>query len=257
MAGTENVLEAARREGVRKVVHVSSSAVYGAPEVNPVTEDTPPAPREEYGRAKLGGEELCRAYEARGLDVTIIRPRTILGHGRLGIFQILFEWVSQGANIPVLGDGTNRYQFVHADDLANACVLAAGRPGSRSYNCGAARFGTMRESLERLCAHAGTGSRVRGVPRALASAAMHAFGAVGLSPLGSYHALMYGRSLYFDIGRARSELGWEPAYSNEEMILQSYEWYIKHRSEVLTRSGGSLHQSAVKQGALKLLRWIL
>ena len=104
--GTQNMLEAARGEGVAKVVYTSSSAVFGAPRNNPVTEDTPPAPGEAYGRAKHDGEALCRQYAERGLDVTIIRPRTIMGHGRLGIFQILFEWIREGRNVPVLGAAT-------------------------------------------------------------------------------------------------------------------------------------------------------
>ncbi|HEV3026302.1 MAG TPA: NAD-dependent epimerase/dehydratase family protein [Planctomycetota bacterium] len=257
VTGTGNVLAAARRSGVRKLIHLSSSAVYGAPEANPVTESTIPAPQEAYGEAKLEGERLCFEQASLGLDVTVIRPRTILGHGRLGIFQILFEWVREGANIPVLGSGNNRYQFVHADDLAEACFLAARRPGATSFNCGATEFGTMRETLERLCAHAGTGSRVRGIPSFLARSGMRLFGALGASPLGPYHALMYGRSLYFDVSRARTELSWEPRFSNEAMIIQSYEWYIRNRSDVLKSSGGSLHRSPVKQGALGLLKWIL
>jgi nucleoside-diphosphate-sugar epimerase len=257
VTGTANVLAAAQRAGIRKMIHLSSSAIYGVPKANPVTESTVPAPLEAYGEAKLEGEKLCFEQASRGLDVTVIRPRTILGHGRLGIFQILFEWVHEGANIPVLGSGGNRYQFVHADDLAEACLRAALRPGATSYNCGATEFGTMRETLERLCAHAGTGSRVRGVPVLLARAGMSVSGALGLSPLGPYHALMYGRSLYFDVARARTELSWEPRYSNEAMIIQSYEWYIRNRSRVLNSSGESLHRSRVKQGALGLLRWIL
>src|SRR3954466_14473472 len=81
--GTENLLRAALEAKVRKVIYVSSSAVFGAPKSNPVTEDTPPAPGEAYGRAKLEGEKLCHQYARQGLDVTIIRPRTIMGHGRL------------------------------------------------------------------------------------------------------------------------------------------------------------------------------
>ncbi len=104
-------------------------------------------------------EELCREYAKKSLDVTIVRPRT-MGHGRLGIMQILFEWIRQGKNISVLGRGDNLYQFVHADDLADACIKAAARPGATTYNVGADRFGTMRETLEGLLAHAGTGSRV-------------------------------------------------------------------------------------------------
>ena len=62
------------------------------------------------------------------------------------------------------GNGSNRYQFVHADDLADVCILAGAKPGPDVFNAGTDRFGTMRESLEALCAHAGTGSHVRSLP---------------------------------------------------------------------------------------------
>jgi nucleoside-diphosphate-sugar epimerase len=126
--GTRVLLEACLESGVRKVVHLSSSAVYGIPRSNPVDERTEPRPGEEYGRAKLAAEEACREAVGRGLDVTIVRPRTILGHGRLGIMQILFEWIREGKPVPVLDRGTNVYQFVHAGDLAEGCLLAAARP---------------------------------------------------------------------------------------------------------------------------------
>jgi nucleoside-diphosphate-sugar epimerase len=250
--GTDHLLSAAKAAKVRKVIYVSSSAVFGAPKSNPVTEQTLPSPGEAYGRAKLEGEKLCARYANDGLDVTIIRPRTIMGHGRLGIFQILFEWIREGYNVPVLGRGDNRYEFVHADDLAQACILAASRPGATIYNCGTDRFGTMREVLEHLCAHAGSGSAVRSVPMAPAMWFMKLTSALGLSPLGPYHALMYGRSLYFDITKARTELDWRPRYSNNEMFVQSYEWYVKNRDAILRSEGASLHRSAVKQGVLAL-----
>lgn len=255
--GTRNVLEAARAARVRKVVYLSSSAVFGAPKSNPVTEQTPPAPGEAYGRAKLEGEKVCQEFAAHGLDVTIIRPRTILGHGRLGIFQILFEWIRQGYNVPVLGRGDNLYQFVHADDLAEACILAAQRPGPAVYNCGTDRFGTMRQALEHLCEYAGTGSRVKSVPMRPAVVLMRVAGALRLAPVGPYHALMYGRSLYFDIAKARTELGWQPKYSNEEMFVQSYDWYVRNRDRVLRQAWGSPHRSPVKEGILGILKHLL
>ncbi len=186
--------------------------------------------------------------------MTIVRPRTILGHGRLGIFQILFEWIRQGYNVPVLGRGDNVYQFVHADDLADACILAASRPGATLYNCGTDRFGTMRQALEALCSRAGTGSRVKSVPMGLAVASMKITSALGLSPLGPYHSLMYGKSLYFDIGKATSELGWRPRYSNDEMLFDSFRWYVQHRETIERTHGASHHRSPVKQGVLRLAR---
>src|SRR5207253_2626516 len=80
--GTGNMLKAAAEAGVGKVVYTSSSAVFGVPATNPVGPQTEPHPMEAYGRAKLEGEKLCLTYAARGLDITIVRPRTIVGHGR-------------------------------------------------------------------------------------------------------------------------------------------------------------------------------
>lgn len=250
--GTGNLLRGARQAGIRKVVHTSSSAVFGIPERNPVDEGMVPKPQEDYGRAKLGAEDLCRAAADEGLSVTIVRPRTIMGHGRLGIMQILFEWVRQGRNIPVLGRGDNRYQFVHADDLADAIMRAAARPASELFHVGAERFDTMRATLEALAAHAGTGSRVVSVPLAPAELLMKLTSLAGLSPLGPYHSLMYGRSMFFDVGRAKALLGWTPRWSNAEMFCQSYDWYLAHRDEVMCRTGSSPHTSPVRQGILAL-----
>lgn len=255
--GTENMLKSALAGGVSKVVYTSSSAVFGVPKSNPVTELTEPSPGEEYGLAKYKGELMCHQFSKQGLDVSIIRPRTIMGHGRLGIFQILFEWIKQGTNIPVLGNGSNIYQFVHADDLADACILAGIKPGSAIFNCGTDNFGSMRSVLENLCQYAKTGSRVTSVPMWPAIQAMKVTSALGLSPLGSYHAMMYGRSMYFDVSKAKHDLGWQPKYSNDEMFIDSYDWYLKNRSDVLSQSGASHHRSAVKQGALKILNWLL
>jgi nucleoside-diphosphate-sugar epimerase len=253
--GTANVLLAARAAGVHKVVHTSSSAVFGIPDRNPVTEETPGRPLEAYGRAKLQAELLCGDAAASGVDVTIIRPRTILGHGRLGIMAVLFEFVAEGAPVYVLGRGDNRYQFVHASDLADACLRAGDRPGPAVYNVGASEFGTMRETLQALVDHAGTGSRVVSLPTRPAAAAMRGLTRLGLAPFAPYHWLLYGESLWFDTTRARIELGWMPTRSNAEMLVESYEWFLAHRDE-LSRSGevhGSHHQSLVRLGLLRLL----
>src|SRR5439155_14124918 len=204
----------AREADVAKVVHTSSSAVFGVPESNPMREDAPCRPVEAYGRAKLRAEELCHDAARSGLDVTIVRPRTILGHGRLGIFAVLFDFVAAGGPVYVFGRGDNRYQLVHADDLADACLRAADRSGPSTYNIGAAEFGTMRETLQALVDHAGTGSKVRSLPVAPAAAAMKVLATLGVAPFAPYHWLLYGESLWFDVTRARTELEWEPTHSN-------------------------------------------
>jgi nucleoside-diphosphate-sugar epimerase len=249
--GTQVLLDACADADVAKVVHTSSSAVFGVPRSNPVHEATGPAPAEAYGWAKYEAELLCHRAADAGLDVSIIRPRTILGHGRLGIFSLVFDFVADGADVFVLGKGDNRYQFVHARDLADACIRAGERPGPRTYNIGAAEFGTMRESLESLVAHAGSRSRVRGVPALPTTIAMRLTAALGLAPFAPYHWIMYGKSMWFDIEPARRELGWEPRYSAAEMFAESYDWFLAHRND---HAGGSEHRRPVRQGVLAVLK---
>ncbi len=256
--GTRNALRASLECGVNKFVYTSSSAIFGVPEKNPVDENVIPTPGEEYGEAKYAGEKICNDFRKLGLDVTILRPRTIIGHGRLGIFQILFEWISEGTNVPVLGDGKNVYQFIHSDDMADACILAGNSMGSATYNCGAEEFGSMREVLEDLCEYAGTGSKVVSVPMGLAVAGMNITSKLGLSPLGPYHSLMYGRSMYFDISKAKSELGWKPKYSNVAMFREAYDWYLSNKKFLEARTGNkSPHRSPLKQGILRVVKWVI
>ena len=253
VTGTANVLLAARDQRVAKVVHTSSSAIFGIPEANPVTEETPGRPLEAYGRAKLEAEHLCRDAAESGLDVTIVRPRTILGHGRLGIMAVLFEFVAEGAPVYLLGRGDNKYQFVHANDLADACLRAADREKPSVYNIGATTFGTMRDTLQALVDHAGTGSRVRSLPAGPARAAMRAAAGLGIAPFAPYHWLLYSESLWFDTTKAQTELHWQPRHTNASAVIESYEWFRAHRA-TLGDGAGSHHQSPVKLGLLELLK---
>ena len=253
VGGTANVLVAARDARVAKVVHTSSSAVFGIPDHNPVTEATPGRPLEAYGRAKLRAEILCHDAIASGLDVTIVRPRTVLGHARLGVIALLFEFVADGAPVFLLGGGNNRYQLVHAADLADACLRAGDRAGPSVYNIGALEFGTMRETLQALVDHAQTGSRLRSLPVAPARSAMRSLAALGLVPFAPYHWLLYSESLYFDSTLARTELGWEPEHSNASMVIESYEWFLAHRRDS-GHGARSHHQSPVRPGLLRALK---
>ena len=256
--GMKNILASSLDNKIKRFVYTSSSAVFGIPEGNPVVASTKPNPKEEYGRAKLAAESLCTEYREKGLSCSIIRPRTVLGIGRLGIFQILFEWIYQGKNIPVLGSGANIYQFVHADDLADACIAAGTAPREGIFNIGTDRFGSMREVLEHLANYAGTGSRVKSVPANLAKIGMNITSTIGLSPLGSYHSLMYGKSMYFDIENAKKSLNFKPVYSNNEMFEQTYDWYCERRDDILSgRLAGSKHQSAIKQRVLRIVPYFL
>lgn len=254
--GTENVVACCRQNGVDRLVHLSSSAIYGLPGDHPIRDDTAAAPLEIYGRSKLAAEQAVRGYLETGGSAACIRPRTIVGgRQRLGIFQILFEWISQHHDIYVIGRGDNLFQFLHLEDLLEAIFKAAAGKASGMYNIGSREYGTLRQTLEGLIAYAGSRSRVRGLPVALARGALKTADLLRLSPLAPWHYLTYHKPFVFDISRAVTELGWEPRYTDLEAFTESYDWYLGHR-DMDAAGRGSAHRSKPSQRLLKVLKWL-
>ncbi|MCX6433131.1 MAG: NAD(P)-dependent oxidoreductase, partial [Actinobacteria bacterium] len=68
----------------------------------------------------MQAEGICQELRDQGLCVCVIRPRTFIGTGRLGVFQILYDWVESGCRIPVIGNGQNRYELLEVEDLCEA-----------------------------------------------------------------------------------------------------------------------------------------
>ncbi|HJU48763.1 MAG TPA: NAD-dependent epimerase/dehydratase family protein [Gaiellaceae bacterium] len=251
--GTAVALAAALEAGVRRVVLVSSTAVYGVPEKHPIEESDPLVGVGPYGESKIEAEGLAAAFGRRGLETVIVRPKTFLGPERLGVFEILFDWIREGRRIPVLGDGGNRYQLLAVEDLVDAIVRCFDAPvAGEALNIGATRFGTVREDLEALIAHAGSSSTLRPVPPRLAESALRALEAARLSPLAEWHYRTAYRESFVSSDRARRRLGWEPRLSNMETLCATYDWYLAHRDSL--GRAGLTHRVPWSQQALGVLK---
>ena len=249
--GSKIMAEEAARAGADAFVHMSSTAIFGKGEC-PITNNTPLAPFEIYGRAKLEGERAARAA-CGTMPFVAIRPRTILGLGRLGIFQTLFDWIREGRKIYIIGDGSNLFQFVHASDLMSFYMLALEREKPGDYNVGAAEFRTLREDLEGLIARAGTKSRVVGLPVTPTIWTLRTLDFLRLSPLAPWHYETYHLPFHFDVAPLL-EMGWKPRYSNSEMFAESYQWFLENREQLAREKAASAHRSPLKEGVLGILR---
>ena len=251
--GAAVTFAAAIEAGVRRVVLVSSTAVYGVPERHPIHEDDPLVGVGHYGESKIEAERLCEAFARRGLEAVIVRPKTFVGPERLGVFEILFDWIREGRRIPILGDGSNRYQLLAVEDLVDAVVRCLDAPvAGEALNVGAGSFGTVREDLEALIDHAESRSRLRPVPARPAEVVLRGLELAHLSPLAEWHYRTAHKDSFVSIEKARSLLGWEPRLSNAETLCATYDWYLEHRGEL--RGAGLTHRVPWDQRALGLLR---
>ncbi len=225
VGGTKNVLEGARAAGVRRIVFLSSVEVFGVPAVVPCPEDGPLAPLGEYGRNKIAAEALCREAVAQGLEVVILRPPTIVGPGLEEPFLVgLMAAIRDGKPVTLLGDGRNRFQFVHAEDVVSACLLTADHPAAvgETFNIGSADVPPIREMVEAVIAQVGSASRIQPIPVWLARLAVALLHPFGKAPLEPEHLAIAIADYVFDIGKARRMLGWEPRWGNVEAVLDTY-----------------------------------
>jgi UDP-glucose 4-epimerase len=259
--GTRILAEAAAEARVRPFVFLSTNCLWASNLGHPVRElHDLPDPVELYGKSKLAAEQILHDFSSE-LDVVILRCPTIMDRGRLGLLAILYEFIDDGRTVWVVGDGSNRYQFIYAEDLADACILAAKHGSSRLFHIGSDNVATMRETYESVIKKASSGarrvrSRVRSLPRRATLLAMMAAHKLGVSPLGPYHYKMIAESFCFDTSRIKRELGWQPTLTNEEMLLLAYQYYSENRQEISSRTAASAHRKASPMGIIRILKWL-
>jgi nucleoside-diphosphate-sugar epimerase len=255
--GTRTVLEAAREARCGRVVHVSSTAVYGVPDHHPLVEDDPMHGVGPYGTAKVEAERECTRARERGQVVSVIRPKSFVGPERLGVFALLYEWAREGRDFPILGPGDNRYQLLDVEDLCDALWLAGTLPADRAndtFNVGAAKFTTLRQDFQAVLDAAGHGGKIRSLPIAPALWALRVLERAKLSPLYPWIYETVTEDSFVSIDRARDQLGWEPKFSNRDALVRNYDWYCANADTL--GAAGVTHRVPWKQGALAMAKLV-
>lgn len=257
--GTRALLETAQAKGISRFIHISSTAVYGIPDHHPLVEEDAMHGVGPYGESKVRAEEVCGEARLKGLCLPVLRPKSFVGPERLGAFELLYDFACDGHGFPVLGSGNNRYQLLDVEDLNRAVLLCATLERdlvNDTFNVGAERFGSLRESFQAVLDRAGHGKRVIGIPAGPAIAVLRVLEALGLSPLYKWIYETAGKDSFVSVEKIRTRLGWQPEHSNEEALVRNYEWYLANRETISARTGVT-HRVPWKRGALRLLRWVI
>jgi UDP-glucose 4-epimerase len=210
--GTLQVLDAARRQGVRRLVYAASASAYGLPSGPVQTEDEPLRPLSPYAAAKLAGELYAQSFaHSYGLETVRLRffnifgPRQRADSPYSGVIALFTAALSAGRTPTIFGDGLQTRDFTYVTDVVQALLKAAAVPGisGQVYNIGTGRPVSLRELLSALNKLYGTQVAPRYAdPRA---------GDV--------------RHSCADISRARHDLGYAPAVPFEEGLAHTLAWY--------------------------------
>ncbi|MBN1429733.1 MAG: NAD(P)-dependent oxidoreductase [Anaerolineae bacterium] len=255
--GTRNVCDSAYQHKVIRMIHISSTAVYGIPDHHPLYETDPMQGVGPYGYAKVAAEEVCLEYRKKGMIIPIIRPKSFIGPERLGAFAMFYDWARDGRGFPMLGSGKNRYQFLDVEDLCDAiyrCAMLEEAIVDDTFNVGADEFTTMGEDFQAVLDEAGFGKKVVPFPAWPAITALRILEFFHLSPLYKWIYETAVTDSFVSVEKAQKVLGFEPKYSNKDALLRNYRWYLEHLEEFRGRSGVS-HRVPWNQGALGIVKF--
>ncbi len=162
----------------------------------------------------------------------------------------------KGKTVWVVGAGANRYQFIYAKDLVCACIAAQQMQGSETFHVGSENVQSLREIYGAVIEHAGSGSRVRSLPKGPTLAAMQLAHVLRISPMGPYHYKMIAEDFLFDTSKIKERLGWRPTLTNAEMLIEAYDYYAERRREIESRQDVSAHRRASPMGVIRLVKWL-
>jgi nucleoside-diphosphate-sugar epimerase len=214
--------------GVRHLVVVSSTIVERMPRAHPLSDSTPLSRLDAYRRSRIEAETTIAGFGGE-LDLALVRPATFVGPGQVGAFALLFDAIHRGGIVPILGPGTNRYDLLAIDDLVDALVRLT-RGGTGVFHLAAPDPVPVRVLLEDLVTRSGRGARVVRLPAPVAVAGVRAVELAGLHPLADWHqATARVEDRRHDTGRARSELGWRPAFDQRAALDAAYDWFAEVR----------------------------
>ncbi len=255
--GTRNVLRAAAKCAVERVIHISSTAVYGIPDHHPLREEDELVGVGPYGQAKVDAEQICLEHRSRGMCVPIIRPKSFVGPERLGVFALFYDWANDGRGFPMIGSGRNRYQLLDVEDLCEAVYLCAALDREKvndTFNIGAREFTTMKEDYQAVLDYAGFGRRIKTFPAAPMIWTLRFLELLRLSPLYKWVYETASKDSFVSIEKAERVLGFKPRYSNKDALIRNYQWYLDNLAQFKSASGVS-HRVPWKQGILKFAKW--
>jgi nucleoside-diphosphate-sugar epimerase len=231
--GTRNIVSAAFRFGVGRVVYCSTQGVHGHITQPPGNEQSPIAPEDYYQLTKYEGEKVVAEYVDRGLNAVTLRPTAIYGPGDPERFLILFRLVKRKSFL-MFGDGETFYHPVYIDNLVDAFELASAKRDGRgeTYIIADEHFYSLNELVRHIAAALGISLKIHHLPflPLRTAAALCEFACKPLRikpPLFRRRVDWFRQVRAFSIEKAKRELAYEPKVGLTEGLALTARWYEK------------------------------
>ena len=223
VVGTKNIINQCIKFNVKGLVYFSTDMVYGIPNYIPLNSAHPKTPIGPYGKSKLEAEMICIESRKRGLPITILRPRLIMGKGRLGIMEKLFKAISLNRPVPLIGRGNNCYQMVSVEDCSKAAILSVkyNFPNCE-LNLGSEVGPNIKKLLNFLIHTVNSKSILIPLPAFPLKIILTILEKMGLPILHKEQYKIADKNYIVDISDTYSKIRWKPKQSDTDMIVEAY-----------------------------------
>lgn len=220
--GTFNLMEACIEKNVKRLVYSSSASVYGDAIHEPMSEDHPYLNKNFYGATKIAGEAMLRAFHHRyGLNYVGLRYMNVYGprqdyHGAyIAVIMKMLDAIDRGDSPTIMGDGSESFDFVAAEDCgyANICAMKAS-VSDRNYNVGTGKRTSLKELAELILEITKTNRNINYAPRSSATLVKNRIG---------------------DPSNAIKDLSFKASVSLREGLQKLIDWRSAHLKQVGAR----------------------
>ena len=223
VVGTKNIINQCIKFNVKGLIYFSTDMVYGIPNYIPLDSAHPKTPIGPYGKSKLEAEMICIESRKRGLPITILRPRLIMGKGRLGIMEKLFKAISLNRPVPLIGRGNNCYQMVSVEDCSKAVILSVKHNFPNcELNLGSEVGPNIKKLLNFLIHSVNSKSILIPLPAFPLKIILTILEKMGLPILHKEQYKIADKNYIVDISDTYSKIKWKPEQSDTDMIIEAY-----------------------------------
>ena len=248
--GSNNIKKSAINNNVENLIFTSTFSLYEKNYDYLISETEPISCKNYYGITKSEVEKLLLDSDSE-LNISIFRCPIIVDKSRAHRLGVLFEFLKDNCTLWILGDGSNKLQFVSASDLFIAIENSLNLKGKHVYNIGCEKVETMKETFEYLINKTGSKSKIRHFNKNLGLIILKILSFLRLINFIDYHNKILVSNIVLDISKIKKDLNFVPTKSTAELMLDAHNYYLKNSN--MNQKGSAIKP---KMGFFSVIKFI-
>ena len=230
VVGSKNIERSAIKNNVKNLIFTSTFSLFEKNYDYLINESEPISCKNYYGITKFEVENHLLDTDTN-LNISIFRCPIIVDKSRAHRLGVLFEFLKDDCTLWILGDGSNKLQFVSASDLFVSIEKSLNLRGKHVYNIGCEKVETMKETFEYLINKTGSKSKIRYFNKKIGLFILKLLSSLRLINFIDYHNKILVSNIVLDISKVKKDLNFLPTKSTAELMLDAYYYYVNNNTD--------------------------